>query len=176
MIWVTNKDGELTYVCPEWHALTGQTEASALGRGWLAAVVPEDRPMVASMFKKALGDQASFTLQFRVRPANGGAVWIASGAEPSRDPCTNDFLGYLGSAVERPDKRLLQASYVIASGEERPAQEIATSSRWQMIVSHLSEARACVDRGQSDQARAQMDEALQLIERHLTHEDTRHSG
>lgn len=168
MIWVTNRSGDLTYICPEWHVLTGQTETGALGRGWLAAVLMDDRSMVSGIFRKALETRASFTLRFRVLSPGNDVVWIASAAEPSRDPFTDEFLGYLGTAVERPAEPLIQASYAIAINDQRSGEDITVSSRWQMLISHLSAARALIDDGRTSQARTRIDEALQLIEVHLS--------
>ena len=43
MIWVTDKDGQCVYLNHHWFAYTGQTEAEALGAGWLDAIHPDDR-------------------------------------------------------------------------------------------------------------------------------------
>ena len=42
MIFVTQADGRVTYVSPEWAAFTGQAAAEAVGHGWLTCMHPDD--------------------------------------------------------------------------------------------------------------------------------------
>ena len=50
MLWVTEPDGAVSFLSRAWYEFTGQTEAAALGDGWLDAVHPDDRAATDSAF------------------------------------------------------------------------------------------------------------------------------
>ncbi|GJE45299.1 hypothetical protein AEGHOMDF_4493 [Methylobacterium soli] len=100
MIWATNADGLLTYIGPEWAALTGQPAQQTQGAGWLEVVHPDDRDYCRTFFLDASASKAEFTMRFRVRHHESGYVWLVGGAVPSFGPPEHTFLGYLGSLAE----------------------------------------------------------------------------
>ncbi len=100
MIFVTNADGGVSYVSPEWCAFTGRDAASATKHGWLDAVHPDDRETAFSFVRDAHAQQSEYTLRHRLRHADERYVWVVGGAVPSFGPPGHTFLGYLGSLTE----------------------------------------------------------------------------
>ncbi|TXN61656.1 PAS domain-containing protein [Methylobacterium sp. WL6] len=100
MIFVTNAEGEVTYVSPEWCAFTGRDEASGAGHGWLNSVHPEDREIAISFLSSVHAEQMEYTFRHRLRRADGSYAWVVGGAIPSFGPPGRTFLGYLGSLTE----------------------------------------------------------------------------
>uniref|UniRef100_UPI003F883446 PAS domain-containing protein n=1 Tax=Methylobacterium sp. NMS12 TaxID=3079766 RepID=UPI003F883446 len=100
MIFTTDAEGAVTYICQEWVAYAGQTRAEAYRDGWTTPVVETDRDVVRGILADAAQAKAEFSLRFRVRCADGTVRWLAAGGVPSFGPPGRSFLGYLGSMTE----------------------------------------------------------------------------
>ena len=95
MIFTTEASGVLTYVGPEWEALTGQDRHAALGEGWLACLDSEDGAILRGALAEAARTRAEFTVRFRLRRVGGVSIWAVAGAVPSYGPPDSTFLGFL---------------------------------------------------------------------------------
>jgi PAS domain S-box-containing protein len=107
MIWVTDPEGACTYVNREWRAMTGQSEAEALGFGWLDATHPDDRAGATDAFLRANGARAPFGIEYRLRRADGAYRWVVDAAAP-RFGGSGQFLGYIGSVVDLTERREIE--------------------------------------------------------------------
>ena len=99
MMWVTKADGTCTYLNKAWYQLTGQSEAAALGFGWLDATHPDDRARAEAAFLDANATQQPFHVEYRLRDADGGYRWAIDAAAP-RFGDDGVFLGFVGSVVD----------------------------------------------------------------------------
>jgi PAS domain S-box-containing protein len=104
MIWVTDADGECTYLNRQWYDFTGQTEAQALGRGWLDAAHPDDHDQAASTFADAIRRRVAFSLDYRVRRHDGTYRWAVDAAAP-RFSGDGEFLGFIGSVMDITERK-----------------------------------------------------------------------
>jgi diguanylate cyclase (GGDEF)-like protein/PAS domain S-box-containing protein len=104
-IWVADPSGAATFVSRLWYETTGQTEAQALGLGWLEAVHPEDREEVTRAFAAARTQQALFRIEYRLRRHDGTWRWVIDAAQPRFAP-DGSFLGYVGSVLDITEARL----------------------------------------------------------------------
>jgi|GEM_PF-1555956 len=106
MVWLTDVDGNATYLSKTWFDFTGQTAAEALGRGWTRAVVASDEPNMAPTLRAmALGQR--FDLDFRLRAADGSCRWMLSSGRPRFD--TNGVvIGYAGSLTDIHDRKVAE--------------------------------------------------------------------
>lgn len=100
MIFVSNADGGVTYVSPEWSVLTGRAAAEAMGHGWLRCVHPDDHKTTVTFLRTARDQRSEYCLRLRMRRADGTYTWVVIGAVPSFGPPNRSFLGYLGSLTE----------------------------------------------------------------------------
>lgn len=100
MIFVTNADGGVTYVSPEWTAFTGQAAPDAIELGWVGCIHPDDHENAVAFLRNARDQQSEFSLRLRLRRADGNYTWVMIGAVPSFGPPDSTFLGYLGSTTE----------------------------------------------------------------------------
>ena len=100
MIFVTNANGGVTYVSPEWTSFTGQAAAEAVENGWLTCMHPDDHETAVTFLRSARDQQSEFSLRARLRRADEGYAWVMIGAVPSYGPPGHTFLGYLGSLTE----------------------------------------------------------------------------
>ncbi len=59
-IWVTDRQGQCTYLNKPWYEYTGQTQQEALELGWARATHPEDARMSEEAFLAATSNRAPF--------------------------------------------------------------------------------------------------------------------
>lgn len=110
MIWVTDATGYCTYLSKTWYEFTGQTEAKALGFGWLEAVHPDDRQFSSDIFLKSNERREAFQIEYRLRCQNGEYRWAIDAASPW---FTEDgaFKGYIGSVIDIHDRKQVEERY-----------------------------------------------------------------
>lgn len=144
MIWVKDQRCRLTYICEDWYRITGQELDESLGFGWLAAIHPDDRPLIEHSVKEACRHRVEFMMRFRIRRQNGSYVWIIDAATPSFAPLTHDFIGYLGLISQYQDdtQDLTAKAEVGAFKPGRAAAEFGPVSKLDIIADHLIMAKA----------------------------------
>ncbi|MCJ2037404.1 MULTISPECIES: PAS domain-containing protein [unclassified Methylobacterium] len=129
MIFTTDAQGEVTYICLEWFSYAGQTREAAYRDGWTTSVLESDQGAVRAILAEAAQAQAEFSVRFRIRCADGSVRWLAAGGVPSFGPPGRSFLGYLGSMIEfAPTEATEIAAY---GGIERfvpPPTHVATQA------------------------------------------------
>jgi PAS domain S-box-containing protein len=104
MVWVTDPDGNCTYLGRPWSEFSGQAEGAGLGFGWLEVVHPDDRARTRETFLAAHARQAPFRLEYRLRRADGAWRWALDAAEPRFDE-GGRFLGYVGSVLDITERK-----------------------------------------------------------------------
>lgn len=116
MIWVTDPDGECTYLNQRWYEFTGQSEQEALGRGWIDTAHPDDRDAISAEFADATERRIAFSLDYRLRRHDGVYRWAVDAAEP-RIGDDGRFLGYVGLVLDITDRKV--AEEAVAAQLER---------------------------------------------------------
>ncbi|MBD8736840.1 PAS domain S-box protein [Sphingomonas sp. CFBP 13706] len=104
MMWVTDPQGNCTYLNRQWYIFTGQTPVEAEGLGWLDATHPDDKAEAGRIFLEANAAQAPFRLDYRLRCADGSYRWAIDAASP-RFGQDGQFLGYIGSVIDIDERR-----------------------------------------------------------------------
>ena len=103
-IFETDLSGRCTFANDAWCALTGLSEAEALGQAWNQVVHPDDVPRVVFAWDETVERDRTFRLQCRLLRADGRVVFIMGAAEPLRD-ARGFVVGYLGTAVDVSEQR-----------------------------------------------------------------------
>lgn len=116
VVWVTDEDGNCTYINRIWCETTGQSPEKARGRGWLEATHPDDREMAGEIFQEANAGHQPFRIEYRLRQANGSYRWAIDAAAPRFDE-DGKFLGYIGSVLDIDET--MQAQQRLAESEAR---------------------------------------------------------
>ncbi len=129
MMWVTDPSGACTYLNRRWYEFTGQTEAEALGYGWLHATHPDDAAIAGTAFIEANAAQAAFQVEYRLRRTDGSYRWAIDAATP-RFGTDGEYLGYVGSVIDIHDRR--EAELLLRQSEEqlRLATDAADLGLW----------------------------------------------
>ncbi len=131
MVWIADPEGNCTYLTRSWSDFTGQSGAEGLGSGWLDVIHPDDRERVRRMFVQASSHRETFSIDYRIRRADGVFRWAIDAGAPRRDSSGN-FLGYIGSVVDVSGRR------DAALERERLLAEVELSRRrLQAVLDHV---------------------------------------
>lgn len=127
MLWITEPDGVCSFLSSGWYEFTGQTEDQALGFGWLEAVHPDDRESSGRVFQEANLRREPFSLDYRLRRADGQYRWAIDAGRPRLDH-QGRFLGFVGSVIDVHERKLteneLKHSVAILEGITKGTREL----------------------------------------------------
>ena len=114
LLWITDEQHQCTFISAEWRSFTGQTEAEALGLGWIEAIHPEDRDRTMEECSEATDRRAPFRIEYRLLRSDGEYRWALNAGVP-RYSEGGAFLGYIGSIIDVHErKRTEQSSRFLA--------------------------------------------------------------
>jgi len=103
-MWRFDAKGACDFLNVAWVEFTGMEMAEGLGEGWLETVHPGDRERLQAAFAEALVERESFTLEFRLRTADGAYHWMRDKSVPLYD-ANEEFVGLMGSCLDIQDER-----------------------------------------------------------------------
>jgi PAS domain S-box-containing protein len=98
-IFMTRRDGNVTYLNRKWLQLAGRTVEQSLGKGWLKAVHPQDRRRITDQWRRAVSKGNSTSSEFRFQHPDGQVTWAHAQATRLRS-ATGQEEGYIGTAVD----------------------------------------------------------------------------
>lgn len=106
-------DGSYTYVNKAWQALSGIDAFCATGKGWMAAVHPDDRDRVSDAWYDSIEAGASLEIDYRFLKEDGTINWIKA---LSRPDIANDgtVTGFIGVALDITDRMSTEAELIKA--------------------------------------------------------------
>ncbi len=128
-IFRTDTAGQTTYVNPRWCEISGLSAEAALGDGWLEAVHPEDRERLAAAWKKAVGEQAVSTSEYRFLKPDGSVAWVIGQAVPEKDIAGN-IVGYVGTITDITERKLAEQTLMASEERYRMLAENISDTIW----------------------------------------------
>lgn len=108
LIWTADREGRNTWCNALWQRYTGQDSAAAAGTGWLDAVHPDERSDLLATFQQARTYQRPWSIELRLRQADGSYRWMLCDAAPQHDS-TGRYLGHIGHCLDISAQRDSQA-------------------------------------------------------------------
>ena len=105
IIWITNKNGESSYLNDNWYRYTGQTSGEAEGFGWLKAAHPEDMEKAENAFRTATETQKPYNVSFRLKNNNGDYRWVIDRGSPKFNE-QGEFEGMVGTVMDVHEEKL----------------------------------------------------------------------
>lgn len=99
LLWITESNGNCTYLSKGWLEYTGLSAQIALGWGWTQTIHPEDRQRAVKEFSAATSEQREYELHYRMRHMSGQYRWVLVRGRPRFSP-TGEFLGHIGSIID----------------------------------------------------------------------------
>jgi len=103
-MWVSDADMLCTFINRQWIEFTGRAMEQELGNGWIEGVHPEDREFCAETYRSNFKVQQPFTMEYRLRRADGEYRWMLDYGTPRYAP-DGRFVGYVGSCIDITERK-----------------------------------------------------------------------
>lgn len=106
--WRSGADPRDRVFNERWFQLTGMLGWDAIGHGWRSAIHPDARERCDDVHERASHSRRPYEIDYRVRDAKGGHVWVRERAQPSR----RNSYAYLGvcALIDARDAKVPEAS------------------------------------------------------------------
>jgi diguanylate cyclase (GGDEF)-like protein/PAS domain S-box-containing protein len=114
--WTATPQGEIEEVGPQWFRLTGMPPSSALGRGWITALHPDDILSTLTVWGRCLESGEPVDIAYRIRLVDGGYRWMRARAAPRLDS-NGALVRWYGTLEDIHEQTLVQTA--LAQSEER---------------------------------------------------------
>jgi PAS domain S-box-containing protein len=105
MMWITDADANCIFLNTRWYEYTGQTPSTALNRGWLDAVHPDDRQDASNVFGPQECHSGDAKHEYRLRSKDGEFRWMLDHGSPRYD-LQGNFQGYIGTVIDIHERKL----------------------------------------------------------------------
>ncbi|HVS59895.1 MAG TPA: MHYT domain-containing protein [Gemmatimonadaceae bacterium] len=125
VVWFGRPDGQITYCNPYWYEYTGLSEKETLGDRWIAAIHPEDRDRVVSIWQAAVQDGKDYEVELRLRGRDESYCWFLARSRPGRDE-SGKVKAWLGIAVDIEERKKAEEEAWAAS--QAKSEFLATMS------------------------------------------------
>lgn len=109
MVWVAGTDTESTWFNQSWLNFTGHTLEQELSNGWALQVHPDDCQCSLDIYLSAFDARQCFTMEYRLRRADGEYRWILDNGVPRFMP-NGEFAGYIGSCLDITDRKAAESA------------------------------------------------------------------
>jgi len=107
LVWMTGTDGQASYFNKVWLDFTGRSHAEEIGNGWTQGVPPDDLQHALQGFKTAFKARLPFSMDYRLRRADGAYRWMTFQGVPRSD-AQGVFAGYVGSGIDITERKLAE--------------------------------------------------------------------
>lgn len=104
MLWLSEPDGQCSFVSHGWCVFTGQTEEEAMGKGWQSVVHPDDVEPTRAKFNEAYEKRELIDADYRVKTGEGVYRWVTDSGRPRFDE-SGEFLGFIGAVIDVHDSK-----------------------------------------------------------------------
>lgn len=108
-IFRTDAKGALVYMNNALCAITGISQAEAMGSGWENAIHPEDREVMFAIWTAAMATGSKFAHRVRILTPSGSVRWVEARSAPTTSP-HGDVIGHVGTVADITDWKLGEES------------------------------------------------------------------
>lgn len=103
LVWSTPPDGMSDYFNGPWVEFTGLPAKASYGTGWLSFVHPEDAPIAAQTWNKAVATGKSYEVRYRLRRHDGAYRWVIARGLPLFD-ADGQVMRWIGTCTDIDDE------------------------------------------------------------------------
>ncbi len=116
LLWTSGTDGLCDYFNKPWLDFTGRTMEQELGNGWAEGVHPEDYQRCLDIYLSSFKAQRSFSMEYRLRRADGEYRWLLDDAIPRLNQ-EGVFFGFIGACADITERK--QAEEALLQVQDR---------------------------------------------------------
>ena len=109
LIWMSGTDRQCTWFNKSWLDFVGRAMQQEVGNGWANSVHPEDLDRCLQIYAGAFYALHPFSMQYRMRRADGEYRWVRNDGVPRREP-DGSFAGYIGACIDVSDSKHAEAA------------------------------------------------------------------
>src|ERR1700731_2533956 len=133
LVWTAFPDGQIDLLNRRWSEYTGLGVEESRGRGWQAAIYPQDLPRLLAGWRGGPASRAPVEAQVRLRGADGKYRWFLFRAHPSTD-ASGRIVKWSGLGTDidervQAEEALLQdrtGAQALLAGEKRLLEMVAS--------------------------------------------------
>ena len=107
IVWATRPDGWNIYFNQRWVEYTGLTLEESYGHGWNKPFHPDDQKRVMDAWQNATQNNSDYSLEARLRRADGTYRWWLARGVPQRDAAGN-VIKWFGTCTDIHDLKLAE--------------------------------------------------------------------
>lgn len=107
MVWMSDPDQGCTFFNKRWLEFTGRTLEEETGSGWFHGIHAQDQPRCRDTYQEAVRQQQPFTMEYRLRRADGAYRWIVDTGVPRFEP-DGTLSGYIGSCIDLTERKEME--------------------------------------------------------------------
>jgi diguanylate cyclase (GGDEF)-like protein/PAS domain S-box-containing protein len=133
IVWITRPDGWNIYFNQQWVDYTGLTFEESYGHGWNKPFHPDDQKRSWDAWQNAVSNNGTYSLECRLRRADGEYRWWLVRGEPALDDAGNIYK-WFGTCTDIHEiKQAEQELQVAATAFEAQVGIMVTDSNSQII-------------------------------------------
>lgn len=131
LLWMAGTDALCSFFNQGWLDFTGRSMEEEHGNGWAEGVHPEDFQHCMSVFLDAFVRRERFSMEYRLRRADGEYRWIYDIGVPRYEP-DGSFAGYIGSCTDITEQREVHETLRRSNEQVRQTIEAAPTGMLMM--------------------------------------------
>lgn len=114
--WTADPTGLVLEIGPKWSDYVGSASETAHGNGWLAAIHPDDRAHVETLWIEAIATGNNYDTRHRMRCSDGSYRWFRDRGQPKRN-ADGTIVKWYGSLDDIDEQ--VSAEEALRESEER---------------------------------------------------------
>jgi two-component system NarL family sensor kinase len=116
LLWMADPSGKRYYFNQPWLSFTGKTLAEHADQGWHKCIHEHDRADALHRYAAAVKGCERYEAEYRLTAADGEYRWIQDFGVP-RLGRNGEFLGYIGSCLDRTERKRVEHALHQLSGK-----------------------------------------------------------
>lgn len=143
-LWMTDQNRRNVFVSDTWLKWTGRSFHDQINRGWLSAVLEEDREKVINHFFDCFEVRKNFSAEFRVPGPDDRIRWCLTEGKPYFD-INGTFAGYAGSVTDITELKKLEQrkdDFIKMASHELKTPITSINGYVQLLLNIYNEAEA----------------------------------
>ncbi|MCU0981576.1 MAG: PAS domain-containing protein [Pirellulaceae bacterium] len=131
-VYLTDINGNCTYVNQRWCEMTGLEPAEALGRGWVRGIHPDDRQAVVERWYEEIAHSGGeWRHEYRMQTPQGQTSWVLGLAKAIHDG-QGQMTGYLGINIDISERKAAESR--LRASEHRYSELLSAVTAYRYTV------------------------------------------